>query len=398
MNKKKILLIGASLESENKGVNALGIGAISLLMKNYNGASISLLCVGKQREKVQSILVGSKNKDIKTYYYSKEQFIKSLLESYVNRLFPSYPSKGISSLIASSDIVFDINEGDSFSDIYGLKRIIRHFTDSKLILSWKKPLVFLPQTIGPFNTIFGKLLAKHILKRLNKLYVRDNKAVKFLNKINIKEELSIDMAVYMEPKDTAVQIKPNTVGINVSGLMYLKRYKSLKGMYDEYPEFLNKLIQKVLENGFEVILIPHTYNPTKPNTEDDLEGIKKFITDYPNLANLISYVNNEYSAQELKNIISKTVFFLGSRMHSCIAALSSSVPTIGLSYSYKFEGTFSMFGQKAMVYDINRLKSEDINGLVDKISFNLKQRKEIASELKRTNQRKALSILAEKND
>lgn len=392
MNFKHILLLGASLESDNKGVNALGVGAITLLDKNYKDAKISLLCVGKQTTHEKELTISGEIIKVKVFYFSKYEILKSLKEAYMYKFFGVKSKLEVSKLVQSSDIVFDINEGDSFSDIYGSRRIIRHFTDSKLILSWKKPLVFLPQTLGPFDSIIGKFLAAHILKRLHKLYVRDIKAFDFLDKIGIKKELSIDMAVYMNPKEIPVEVKPNTVGINVSGLMYLNRYKSLDGKYNNYPVFLKQLVERILKDGYEVLLIPHTYNSISPNVEDDLEGIRKFVNDNPDIANKISFIDQDYSAQELKYVISKTVFFMGSRMHSCIAALSTSVPTIGLSYSYKFEGTFKMFKQQDMVFDVNHLKEDTINELINKILAAIFIKKEIKSVLLKENKREKLRL------
>jgi polysaccharide pyruvyl transferase WcaK-like protein len=37
-------------------------------------------------------------------------------------------------------------------------------------------------------------------------------------------------------------------------------------------------------------------------------------------------------------------FFCGSRMHACIAAVSSGVPTVPISYSRKFTGLFESLG------------------------------------------------------
>lgn len=389
----KIILLGASLESDNKGVNALGIGAITVLKNNYEQASIDLLCVGPQNKIVEKeVFISESNTKIKIYYFSKYDILKGIKEAYLYRFFKIKPKLLVSKLVLSSDIVFDINEGDSFSDIYGVKRIIRHFTDSKLVLAWQKPLVFLPQTLGPFKTIVGRKLGAHILKRLNKLYVRDEKAFEFLEKIGVQKILNIDMAVYMIPKESSIEVKPNTIGINVSGLMYLKGYKSLKGKYDNYPLFLKKLVETILEEGFEVMLVPHTYNAVTPCVEDDLLGIRKFLEDNPNLSNKISYLKKDYTAQELKYIISKTIFFMGSRMHSCIAALSTSVPTIGLSYSYKFKGTFKMFNQEDLVFDINYLEEKSIEDLINKIITKISTRAKIRSVLINEDNREALNL------
>jgi len=112
----------------------------------------------------------------------------------------------------------------------------------------------------------------------------------------------------------------------------------------------------------------------------------------------VSYVDGQYNAQQLKWIISQTVFFLGSRMHSCIAALSTSTPTIGLSYSYKFEGTFKMFGQQDNVISLNDLKKETIPTLIEEISVTLSKSKSIAKSLEMANQREMLTIKTTEDD
>jgi len=59
---------------------------------------------------------------------------------------------------------------------------------------------------------------------------------------------------------------------------------------------------------------------------------------------MIGRPNNIYlppfglDAREIKAVISQCDLFIGMRFHSTIAALSQSIPTIGLSYSPKFAG------------------------------------------------------------
>ena len=79
-------------------------------------------------------------------------------------------------------------------------------------------------------------------------------------------------------------------------------------------------------------------------------------------------------------------------MHSCIAALSTSVPTIGLSYSYKFEGTFKMFKQQELVFDVNHLKEDNLDELINKILVAISLKKEIKSVLLKENMREQLSL------
>ena len=53
--------------------------------------------------------------------------------------------------VAACDIVFDIGEGDSFTDIYGARRCMRLIATKLAVIASGKPLVLAPQTIGPFE-------------------------------------------------------------------------------------------------------------------------------------------------------------------------------------------------------------------------------------------------------
>src|SRR5690606_34010358 len=43
--------------------------------------------------------------------------------------------------------------------------------------------------------------------------------------------------------------------------------------------------------------------------------------------------------------------FVGSRMHSCIAALSQGIPCVGVAYSMKFRGVFESVGMEDWIVD-----------------------------------------------
>ncbi len=44
-------------------------------------------------------------------------------------------------------------------------------------------------------------------------------------------------------------------------------------------------------------------------------------------------------------------FFVGSRMHACIAALSQGIPAVGVAYSRKFVGVFETVGAGDWIVD-----------------------------------------------
>ena len=50
------------------------------------------------------------------------------------------------------------------------------------------------------------------------------------------------------------------------------------------------------------------------------------------------------SPSEAKSYIAGLDFFMGARMHACIAAFSSGVPVVPMAYSRKFAGLFGTLG------------------------------------------------------
>ena len=69
---------------------------------------------------------------------------------------------------------------------------------------------------------------------------------------------------------------------------------------------------------------------------------------------------NPSSSCDAKGIISRCDFFVGTRMHACIAALSSEVPVCAIAYSKKTSEVFATVGLAHAVFDARALSTKDI--------------------------------------
>jgi polysaccharide pyruvyl transferase WcaK-like protein len=74
----------------------------------------------------------------------------------------------------------------------------------------------------------------------------------------------------------------------------------------------------------------------------------------------VHVLEGTYEPDQIKWIIGLCSFFLGSRMHSCIAALSQCIPTCGLAYSKKFIGVFNSLGMEDTVIDLRVSSKKEI--------------------------------------
>lgn len=402
----KIVLLGATLRSGNRGVNALTRGTIELLSQLYNINIIKIQRISRDPDYTDSLVITKKDIIVEETCCSAYKLIFltfiCILRRVSGTLLDSIlrENKFLNN-IYEADLILDISEGDSFSDIYGKKRFIIHSFNKLIVLLLKKKLILLPQTIGPFSNPLVKQIAKCILKKCNKILTRDELSYNLCCadtefRIDGNKVLLVpDMAFFMKSANH-INIKSITscldrkknilIGINVSGLLYNGGYtrNNMFNLKVDYKLLINKIIHELIsESKNLIILIPHVITYGDELIEDDLTVCKQLYEElaecYPKQ---ITYINEPYREHELKQIIGSCDFFIGARMHACIGAISMCVPTIPIAYSRKFLGVWKMFGLESYVAD-PKIQTEDQilltikNALASKEMINLNLQKEM---------------------
>lgn len=144
-----------------------------------------------------------------------------------------------------------------------------------------------------------------------------------------------DPAFHLEMKPTDLPTNfmvGNTLGLNLSPMIF----KDADDVNDIVYQNVYSLIDYVLaQTNMNICLIPHVYD-MKSNLQD-IAILKKIFEHYNN-NDRVSIVDKDLSCTELKFIISKCRFFIGARTHAVIAAYSTEVPCLALSYSIKSRG------------------------------------------------------------
>jgi polysaccharide pyruvyl transferase WcaK-like protein len=255
------------------------------------------------------------------------------------------PVGGLFALLRGCDMVLDIGAGDSFSDIYGNKRIAVMLAAQAMTLAARRPLLFSPQTIGPFQKDWSRKVAVSILRRAHTVTTRDDLSTAYLREIGYG-------AAIVEATDVALRLpyeragRPaggkTRVGINVSGLLYNGGYNrdNMFGLRDSYKELIRTLLYRLTERSdIEVHLVPHVISD-ESEVEDDYRASLLLAEDYPSLIVAPKFKD----PIEAKSYISGMDFFAGARMHACIAAFSTGVPVLPMAYSRKFKGLFGTLG------------------------------------------------------
>jgi len=386
--KPLVAIMGAPVSTGNRGVMALGTSLVGLCLEADPEARVVFL-VGNKDDQPVHLKHNGKNLLIPVINYRmsprsgiRQHLLWILLMAVLYRILPfSFIRRVIVQatpwikILSEANLVGDVRGGDSFSDIYGLNRFLLGFLPVWAVLLVRRQIVLFPQTYGPYSNRLAKIMAAYIMRRASPIIARDRQSQELAQAMVGSSKsvlLSPDVAFSLEfikperlkvipPMEGNLFEKP-VIGLNVNGLMFNGGY-TRRNMFDlklEYPSFLTKLVPALLaEHPGDLLLVPHTY--AQPgNVESDNEACRLLRDSLSeDMKGRVYMLAEEYDPHELKGIIGKADFFIGSRMHSCIAALSQGVPCVGVAYSRKFEGVFDTVGMAEWVVDGGRLSSAE---------------------------------------
>jgi polysaccharide pyruvyl transferase WcaK-like protein len=156
------------------------------------------------------------------------------------------------------------------------------------------------------------------------------------------------------------------VGLNVSGLLSADDGSFGKRTHfkTDYNSVIPKLIELLIrKHGAAVILVPHVFGDSWESDAAACERIYIELRDtYPGCLGL---ANGKYDQSQIKYLIGLCDFFVGSRMHACIAAVSQGVPAVSLAYSDKFIGVMETMGLRNLVADLRTQGESEVLAVVN---------------------------------
>lgn len=404
-----ICLLGAGFTTGNMGVAALASGTIASLYYSFPEAKIFILDYNKTPAKYNVFHPsGETSVELVNLRYTKKVFlpnsiIRLIATAVLALIIPGenrkrslrHKNKYLSKMDKVTWVV-SIAGGDSFSDIYGLSRLLYVTLPQLLLLLLRKPLIQLPQTYGPFNKAIAKMIARFILTRSNLVYTRDREGLSIVQeltkgRIQKSTKFAFDMGFAVistpPPKDVVLKLEEMKklsilVGLNVSGLLYMGGYnrKNMFSLKCDYCLMINRLIKYFMScDNVQLLLLPHVFGRGQ-KSEGDTAAIDMIYSKLSAKDKLrIKTIEEGFDHHQLKFIIGTCDFFLGSRMHACIAAISQAVPTVGLSYSRKFRGVFESVDNEIPIAD---LRSLDYDQIVEIVDYAFTNRENLRNKLK----------------
>lgn len=306
---RRVLVLWADGESPNLGVQVLGMGAVAIARSVWGrGTHVNL-------------------QDFAGTQTGVPMGIRAIIKEFVFR------KRQIRDFIASHDVILDTGAGDSFTDIYGYKRMLTIFVIQQWSFRLGVPVIMLPQTIGPFTSRLSRYLAKRQLRMVGCVMTRDPKSAAVSAELGREPELTSSDLVFALPP--VPRFEKFDVLFNISGLLWNPNRHVDS---DRYRAAVHSFVHGMKAQGREVTLFAHVVNGGE--NDDDLAAIREFAASSSQDASIAV----PGSLEEARQMIAGSKVVVGARMHACLNALSLGVPTLPWAYSRKFEPLLGHLG------------------------------------------------------
>lgn len=371
----RVCILGGSFDSGNLGLEALTSALVNGIWLAEPSAEVTVFDFVRVTDRV-AVHTPSGPREVTRRGLNDSRRLWSSTSLRRMAMLPAIRSLdgGSRRALRAADLVIDISGGDSFTDLYGMRRLRAMCTVKELVLALGVPLILGPQTYGPFEQEESQQRARRILLGASQVWARDvDSAARARELVGPRAQFEcrqgVDLAFALPPS-SATRIggidlsgADRPAGLNVSGLLWnggRDRARSL-GLRVDYRELVLRLGTRLLEqHSGALLLVPHVL-ATPGDEESDQQAAMEAHDAFPEeLRARIQVATPPYSASDAKALIGSCSWFAGSRMHATIAGLSTGVPTVGLAYSYKFRGVFESAGAGEAAIDLRALDTEEV--------------------------------------
>jgi colanic acid/amylovoran biosynthesis protein len=300
-----------------------------------------------------------------------------------------------------ADIVISGPGGFLYSSGKGISLFVTVYSIAFAALA-KKPVYILPQSIGPLKHKWEKTVVKWILKRARIVMVREPISLRLVREIGVDQGkvcMVPDLAFAMPKSDRSSGeewLEKNGIIDGTEklllGMTIINWGKQHSGFdrQEQYEAACASAARWFIEQrGGKVILFPQVFGPYL--SQDDRVPARRVMQLLPELSSSFFLVEQSLPLELLKSVYSHMDVFIGTRMHSCIFALSEDVPTIMIGYLPKTRGLAEMLGLNEWCVEINQVLGNELierlqNIIGNHIYWQADKKKEFEELISKTNQ------------
>ena len=419
------------LNESNMGVTALIITAIESIKKyvpdaifftpgQFSEAFCSQYNLNVIKGRIFTYKVLSVSETIKSFLLLVRSSIWFILNKYLNITANWLVANYLLKEIIQADLII-VFIHDTFSDNSRMLSIVDHIIEISTAYLLNKHVMIWNSSIGPLNNYLRLKLGRFLLNRAKIITLREKKSLAYLQEAGIEKQklyLFPDTVFLLEPatrlrieeilskekinqenrpfiavcigrefplgeqkKDT-LQLKivrnmyrlfeyclPDTLSCRIAS--FAGRIRSSSEQTHAKRKALAEVVDYLAEHlNATVLLISHIILPRTKNyidmRDERLEALSVFYM--VKKKEHVKVIRGVYTTDEIKGIVGKCDLLIGMRMHICVASVSQFVPTLAITYNYKFLGMMEFAGQEQWICEA--ISAEEIISKVERIWMN----------------------------
>ena len=283
------------------------------------------------------------------------------------RLACPAPWKALFAAYQQADVVIGVAGNQFYSTgRYGWPLPVSAFA-VELAHLFGKPFYTMPQSIGPFKRGWEHAILRHIYGKARGLFFREPISVQLAHHVGIPPEKihaapdpAFDFPV-ASPQEAAPWISRyhlDQTAPKIGATLIAPMGRSLDaGEVARYYQAMAALFTHLIETfGAQIYLFNQVVGPSA--LEDDRAAARQVIAAMGEAARRVVWVDEILAPQLLKTCYGRMNFFIASRLHSGIFAMSQGVPALLIGYLTKTRGILSAVGLEDWVIDLGEIQAE----------------------------------------
>ncbi len=246
--------------------------------------------------------------------------------------------KGLKPWLRGFDLIIDTRAGDSFTDIYTLKTLVRMSAAPLYAMRLGVPVVMGPQTIGPFSKRRSQIIASRTLRGSSLVLTRDEGSIDTVRDLARREPVLTTDVAFALPRPARSEV--HDVLLNVSGLLWEPNPHI---DHQAYRRSVREIVEGLLSRGRTITLFDHVLGTG--NLDNDSYASAALNEELPEPLEIV----RPESVTEVRATTASARLVIGARMHASLNALSVGTPCIPMAYSRKFAPLFDPLGWRRTV-------------------------------------------------
>ncbi len=237
-----------------------------------------------------------------------------------------------------------------------------------LAIALNKPLVLLPQSIGPLHEPLQRRLVAWMIRRARFTFVRERESLALLDALGCgsKAVYAPDMAFGMagaEPGSARAildaagleRLEP-AYCVGVTAIDWRGQSQAFAPQA-AYEQALVECIDQLTAEGAVVVLFAQCHS-LMPAWDDRL--VNQRLHASVRQPERVLMINQVIMPELLQALYGQMDYFIGTRMHSVILATNAGVPALAIGYLYKSIGIMRELGLAQRCFDIATVTSEQL--------------------------------------